>query len=232
MHRRILNLTFVLTLGALIALPAQTDARGSWPGRSAGAPLPIDPGHVLALSLTADPILDPALAATGDDFLAIDQILVGLFRSDYETGEPIAELASSWVMSPYGETFTFTLRSDAYWTDGTQVTAYDIRDGILHALDPATDAPLSYILYVIHNASDYEEGSVTDPDLVGIAVSDATHISFDLDYAAAFFPSILAMPIARPIPSASPNWTDPSLMVTNGPFRTCQMGSAASFQRS
>ena len=218
MHRRIFNLTTVLTLGALITLPAPTDARGSWPSRSANAPLPIEPGHVLALSLTADPVLDPALASTGDDFLVIDQILVGLFRSDYETGEPIPELASSWIMSPFGETFTFTLRSDAYWTDGTQVTAYDIRNGILHALDPATDAPLSYILYGIHNASDYEEGSVTDPDLVGIAVSDATHITFDLDYSAAFFPSILAMPIARPIPSASPNWTDPSLMVTNGPY--------------
>ena len=228
MHRRILNLTFVLALGALITLPAQTDARGSWPGRSANAPLPIEPGHVLALSLTADPILDPALAATGDDFLVIDQILVGLFRVDYETGEPIPELASSWTMSPTADLFTFTLRSDAYWTDSTPVTAYDVRDGILHALEPSTDAPFSYILHLIHNAYEYEEGFVTDPDLVGIVASDATHITFDLEYAAAYLPSILAMPIARPIPPGTPSWTDPALMVTNGSYEVSAWSSGTS----
>jgi oligopeptide transport system substrate-binding protein len=218
MHRHILTSALVLTLATLVVAPAQTQAWLDRPTRVTGSPSAVDTDHVLALSLTADPVLDPALAWTGDDFLAIDQILVGLFRTDYETGEPIAELASSWIMSPDGETFTFTLRSDAYWTGGTPVTAYDIRNGILHALEPATDAPFSYILHLIHNAYDYEEGIVTDPNLVGIVASDATHLTFDLDYAASYLPSILAMPIARPIPPGTPSWTDPALMVTNGPY--------------
>jgi oligopeptide transport system substrate-binding protein len=228
MHRRAFNLALVFTLATLVLAPSQTSAGQAWPDRAAASPLPVSPDHVLALNLTADPVLDPALASTGDDFLAIDQILVGLFRVDYETGEPIAVLASSWTMSPTADQFTFTLRGDAYWTDSTPVTAYDVRDGILHALDPATDAPLSYVLYPIHNAYEYEEGLVTDPDLVGIVASDATHITFDLNYAAAHFPSILTVPIARPIPSTTPNWTDPSLMVTNGPYEVSAWSAGTS----
>jgi oligopeptide transport system substrate-binding protein len=225
MNRRILTLTIILTLCALVLVPAQSYAKQGWPGRGTNSPLLVDPDHVLALSLVADPVLDPALASAGEDFFVLNQILVGLFRLEEETGDLTPELATSWTMSPDAQAFSFTLRGDAHWTNGAPVTAFDVRNGILHALEPSTDAPQSYVLHVIHNAYEFEEGSVTDPNLVGVLAPDSTHLVFHLNWPAAYLPSILSLPVARPIPPGTPNWTDPSSMITNGPYRVSSWSS-------
>ncbi len=143
---------------------------------------------------------------------------------DDETGEPIPELATSWEMSSDAQVFTFTLRSDITWTDGNPVTAYDVRYGILRSLDPDTNAEMEYPLFVIQNAEAYNDGSITDSNQVGITVIDNTHIRFDLNQAAAYLPSIVALPVARAMPAATiaahpDDWTEPANIVTNGPYR-------------
>ncbi|NCT22360.1 peptide ABC transporter substrate-binding protein, partial [bacterium] len=59
------------------------------------------------------------------------------------------ELATSWTVSADATVYTFTLRSDIYWTDGHPVTAQDVRYGILRTLNPATGADYAYPLGVI-----------------------------------------------------------------------------------
>jgi len=199
----------------------------------AGEPRSIPDGMVsssptLHLNLgPTDPIIDPAFAGAqiwdAGGFVA-NQLFLGLVRTDDETGAPIPDLATSWAVSPDATEFTFTLRSGLTWTDGNPLTAHDARYGILRSLDPANPvgipAPLSWIV----NAEEYKNGSITDPNLVGIMVLDYYHLKITLEKPAAFFPTILTWPMARPMPAwaiaAHPtDWTEPANIVTNGPYK-------------
>ena len=188
-------------------------------GEANGSPL------TLNLNLGSnDPTIDPALATDDPSFFIANQLFLGLVRANDVTGEPIPELATSWEMSPDATVFTFTLRSGVTWTDSSPVTAYDVRYGILRSLDPATNADWEYPLFVIQNAEAYNDGSITDPNQVGVTALDNTHLRFTLNQAAAYLPSILAMPAARAMPewaiTAHPtDWTEPANIVTNGPYK-------------
>ncbi len=184
-----------------------------------------DTTAVLRLNLgPADPTLDPALMSDRSHLLVVNQLFLSLVRSDEETGAPRPELATSWVMSSDATVFTFTLRSGLTWSDGNPLTAHDVRYGILRSLDPATQSPGASQLFLIQNAEEYNNGTITDPDLVGITVQDYTHLRFKLEQPAAYFPSILTSSAARPVPSwviadHPDDWTEPQYIVTNGAYR-------------
>ncbi len=127
-------------------------------------------------------------------------------------------------MSPDATVFTFTLRSGVTWTDGAPVTAYDVRYGILLSLAPHEDVGTEYPLFVIQNAEAYNNGSLSDPNQVGVTALDNTHIRFTLREAAAYFPHILDIPASRALPAwaiaAHPSdWTEPANIVSNGPYK-------------
>ena len=212
----------LLAAGLLLVVCGLAAAQGVAPGATGTAP---GDGPVVRLNLgPQDPTLDPARAEMGPSAFVVNQLFLGLTRADDETGEPVPELATAWQMSPGATVFTFTLRSDVRWTDGNPVTAYDVRYGILRALNPATGAPLVSLLFAIRNAQAYAEGSLVDPNQVGIRALDAGHLRFELREPAAYLPSVLAMPVARALPAwavvAHPtDWTEPAHIVTNGPYR-------------
>lgn len=102
----------------------------------------------LNLNLQTDPLtLDPALATDASSVTVIEQLFIGLVDLDDDTAEVRPELATSWEVSPDSTVYTFTLRSDVYWTDGHQVTAQDVRYGILRTLNPTTSG-YAYPLFV------------------------------------------------------------------------------------
>jgi len=74
-------------------------------------------------------------------------VLVGI---DPETtiftpGAP-GSLATDWTVSEDGTVYTFTLRDDWMWTDGTPITSADVQFGFDAVASGATSSPLSYIL--------------------------------------------------------------------------------------
>jgi len=168
--------------------------------------------------------LDPALAFDRTSFNYVEQLFLGLTDFD-KAGNAVPELATSWDASPDLTVYTFTMRSDVTWTNGiSAVTAYDVEYGVLRSLDPATGSGYAYILYIIENAQAYNEGSITDPDLVGVEALDDTHIRFTLTGPAAYFPVIAGLPPARPQPqwaidAHGDSWTNPGNIVTNGPYK-------------
>jgi len=155
---------------------------------------------------------------------AIEHLFLGLVNLDNETGEPVPELATLWEVSKDATVWTFTLRDDVTWTDGRLVTAEDAQYGILHILNPALNAPAAYTLYIIKNAEGYNTGTVEDPNSVGIEALDDTHLQFTLERPASYFPSILTLITARPLPrwaieEHGEDWTEIENIVTNGPYR-------------
>src|SRR5918996_2970916 len=68
--------------------------------------------------------MNPVLANDDASRSVSALIFTGLTKPD-ETGQPVPDLAQSWDVSPDGKTYTFVIRSNARWHDGTPVTAED-----------------------------------------------------------------------------------------------------------
>jgi oligopeptide transport system substrate-binding protein len=173
----------------------------------------------LAVARSAPDSLDPALAT---DWSTVEQLFLGLTDID-EDGTPVPELATDWDASADATVYTFTMRGDVSWTDGSPVTAQDVEYGVLRSLDPDTRSGSAYRLYIIENAREYNQGGISDPDLVGVEALDAAHVRFTLSASAAHFPIIAGLPPARPQPQSAIEthgcaWTAPEHIVTNGPY--------------
>ena len=82
--------------------------------------------------------LDPTKAASGLSIL--QWINASLLAQDPTTGQIVPYLAESWTISPDGLTYTFTLRNDVRFQDGTPLTAQDYVWTIQRILDPATQS--------------------------------------------------------------------------------------------
>ena len=177
----------------------------------------------LALAWGEPETLDPAFVwPWGANVEYVNQLFVGLTDYD-ENGNVVPELATAWEASPDAQVYTFTLRSDAKWSDGRDVTAHDVEYGVLRTLAPDTGSEAAYYLYIIENAEAYHNGDIDDPALVGMEALDDTHVRFTLTEPAAYFPAIVALPPARPQPrwaidAHGDAWTEPENIVSNGPY--------------
>ncbi|MEW2129438.1 ABC transporter substrate-binding protein [Streptomyces sp. NPDC005435] len=103
---------------------------------TAGLVTPLGPAPQPAEAAPADRTLTVAVAQSVDSlnpFLAIRLLSTSVMRLTYEylndydpaDGHPVPGLATKWEPSADKLTWTYTIRSDAKWTDGQKVTAQD-----------------------------------------------------------------------------------------------------------
>jgi len=92
--------------------------------------------------------IDPALSQGIPEANIILQVFDGLTRIDNKN-MPQPAIAKSWTISKDRKTYIFTLR-DAYWTNGTPVTAYDFEYAWKRALTPELAAAYAYQLYYVY----------------------------------------------------------------------------------
>jgi oligopeptide transport system substrate-binding protein len=177
---------------------------------------------VLTRSLAGDPgTLDPHRIETVAEASVVDDLFVGLVTDD-ASARPVAGCAESWTVSPDGLTYTFKLRDDLTWSDGTPLTSADFVYSFRRALDPATAAPQAGLLFGIRNAEAVNKGSMP-LDMLGVRAVDPKTLEITLNAPVPYFLEILANPIAYPVPSQVVNrvgreWAKPGVMVNNGPF--------------
>ena len=113
------------------------------------------------------PTLDWTLATDSVSFTILTNIMEGLTQYDSELKAKPA-IAKKWEYSEDGQTITFFLRNDVYWSDGKHVTASDFEYSWKRLLSPESAAQYAYFLFDIENASQYNSGKITDPNKVGI----------------------------------------------------------------
>ncbi|MAT43992.1 MAG: hypothetical protein CL609_16790 [Anaerolineaceae bacterium] len=168
------------------------------------------------------PTIDPSLTTRTPSIMMVEQLFIGLVDLDDETSQIKPELATSWTLTG-GTVLDFTLRNDAYWSNGTKITAQDVRYGILRALEMPVDSNYAYVLYPILNAEAYHTGLITNPDLVGIEAITDTHLRITLKAPNSQFLSVLGLWVARPLPKTvidtwGDQWTEPEHIVTSGAY--------------
>ncbi len=180
-------------------------------------------GKILQWNLGTEPItLDPSLAMDTAATQIVHALFLGLTDLDDATMAIIPRLATDWEVSDDGLTWTFHLRQDAMWFDGTPVTAYDVEFGVKRTLDPNTDSPTAYLLYVIKGAEAYNSGAGS-ADEVGVRGLDNYTVQFTLERLAGYFPYILSMPASYAQPQTivedyGNGWTLPEHIVSDGPY--------------
>jgi peptide/nickel transport system substrate-binding protein len=109
-------------------------------------------GGTLVIGTTVDPgQLNPGLTTAGGTHLVTGNIYSGLVQFD-ERLEPQPNLATSWEVGPEGRSYTFYLRRDVVWHDGTPFTAADVQftfEEVLLKFHARTRAGLEPVLAAI-----------------------------------------------------------------------------------
>lgn len=102
-----------------------------------------EPG-VLTVAVNAEPstCLDPHQSSTDSAALFARPVLDSLVTTDGH-GVPRPWLAESWTVSPDRRSYTFTLRRDVRFSDGTPFDAAAVRANLDHVADPATKSQLA-----------------------------------------------------------------------------------------
>ncbi|GGF09277.1 peptide ABC transporter substrate-binding protein [Aliidongia dinghuensis] len=167
--------------------------------------------------------LDPQKVDSAEESNILLDLFEGLTRISGK-GEIIPGVASSWDVAPDGLSWTFHLRPEAKWSDGSPVTAGDFVYGFRRAVDPATAAPYVSILYEIVDARAISDGKEKDLGRLGVTAPDAHTLKIALTEPTAFLPGVLALPIAYPMPkqaieAGGAQWTRPGKMVSNGAYK-------------
>ncbi len=119
-----------LAVVLLLAAPTVAVAQGNAGGGGKGG--------VLRLAGPVDlQTLDPAKAKDLGTLFLVRQLFAGLTRLDADL-QPEPALAETIDISDDGLTYTFTLRRNARFADGRDITAEDVAFSLNRALDPAT----------------------------------------------------------------------------------------------
>ncbi|APZ06722.1 MULTISPECIES: oligopeptide ABC transporter substrate-binding protein OppA [Kosakonia] len=147
----------------------------------------------------------------------------GLLISDVE-GHPTAGVAEKWENKDF-KVWTFHLRKNAKWSDGTPVTAHDFVYSWQRLADPKTASPYaSYLQYGhIANIDDVIAGKKPTSEL-GVKAIDDNTFEVTLSEPVPYFYKLLVHPSVSAVPKAAiekfgDKWTQPANIVTNGAYK-------------
>jgi ABC-type oligopeptide transport system substrate-binding subunit/ABC-type branched-subunit amino acid transport system substrate-binding protein len=168
--------------------------------------------------------LDPAMLMDMNAIELSEQLFLSLTDLNPETYESIPEFATDWVTGKDGKTYTFHLRKDVFWTDGRPVTSHDIVWAIKRNLHPKNKCPNVSSLFIIKHARDIYRNIIKDMDKLGVNALDDHTLQFQLEYPAAYFPSMTCMGVFKPLPrhvveKYGDKWTDLNHIQTNASYQ-------------
>ena len=187
----------------------------------AGCGRPSSPPGVeatLRRGLNGEPsTVDPALA--GDTYSA------DLLQDLYEgltvvapNGQVTPGVAASWTIDSTGTEYTFMLRPNARWSNGTPITAQQFVTAWRRVVDPKVGSPLGDNLRLIAGASAILAGKAA-VDTLGVTALSAGVLRVKLQTPAPYLPQILAYSAAFPVYSAeSAKSHSPATWVSNGAY--------------
>lgn len=171
-------------------------------------------------------IPDPVSDHVANGFL-FAEVYSGIMRPSFDDDTLVdLDLAVSYDTSADGLTYTFKLREDARFSDGTPLTSQDVKWSWERALQPELNSfRATLVLGSIAGAVEVARGEA--PELYGFKIVDDSTFTIELSHKNADFLWLLADPAASVLKESNVNrwpsrleWTSSDeLPVGSGPFR-------------
>ncbi|CAM3948311.1 peptide ABC transporter substrate-binding protein [Serratia silvae] len=167
--------------------------------------------------------LDPIKAVGLPEAQVARDLFEGLVNQDAH-GKVIPGVATRWQTSD-NQTYIFTLRKDARWSNGDPVTAKDFVYSWQRLVDPKSLSPFAWFAQLagIQNAEEIIAGKQPIDKLGVVAVDDHT-LKVQLNKPVPYFVSLTANFSLFPVPKAvveqyGNDWTKVGNLVGNGAFK-------------
>lgn len=173
--------------------------------------------------------IDPHVVSGVSEHHIITSLFEGLVAESPAGDGVIPGVAESWENSADRLTWTFHLRPDARWSDGSSVTARDFLASFKRILTPSLGAEYAYKLFHVVGAEEFQQGKLADFAQTGFSAPDDRTLVLRLKHPVpylleslkhyAWFPVPITV-IAKhgPVDQKGNRWTRPENIVGNGPF--------------
>src|SRR6266699_2517818 len=193
--RKQFTVTLLPTLLCLVAmLLAACGSPSTGPGTGGNGPASPDK-QVLRWPIGATDFgtFDPALVQLAVDAESLQTVFTGLVQFDH-TAMIRDQLAQSHEISADGLTYTFHLRPNLKFSDGTPLTSQDVVYSINRALLPATKSQVAYYLNLVKDYDKITTGKI--PTLIGdsLLAPDPSTVKIIISANAAYFLAALTYP--------------------------------------
>ena len=214
MGRRTSSLVVVLLLAALS--PACTDSADD-DGRAGG---PAPPEGVFRIGLEPPPSLDPAQVRFPPEVLLTDQLFDGLTAYDPATLAVRPAIAATWQANDDQTRWEFTIRPDARFANGRQITSDDVRYTLERIARRGSGSPASTQLELVQGFQAFNsEGDAES--LAGVTAPAPETLVVELDQPFSALPAVLGNPSFGIVPreaveAPAPVFADQP--VGSGPF--------------
>lgn len=166
--------------------------------------------------------LDPTKSELQPAARIIYDLFEGLYTLDAK-GQGRRAVAESESVSADGRVYTFTLRADAKWSDGTPVTAADFVYSWRRLADPKHASPYAYFVWPLVNGQAVTLGKMPAEKL-GVEAVDARTLKVTLERPTGYFLASLQHVAMAPVQKANidkfgENFTSPGNLVSNGAYK-------------
>jgi len=169
--------------------------------------------------------LDPDRSGVVSELAIVMDLFEGLTTFD-AAGRVVPGQAESWHASENGLRYTFSLRPNLRWSDGTPLTSADFLYSFRRTLAPATRSTQAERLAIFHNGWAVLRGELAPVEL-GVTAPSPDQLVIELEHPVTRLPLLLAYSEGFPLPrhtieALGENWRAPGRMVSNGPFTLAQ----------
>ena len=190
----------------------------------------------LSVNLAGEPAqIDPNRASWAAERSVISQVFEGLLGFDKTltvipvVAKELPTVANKGISSD-GKTYTFNLKNNVTWSDGTKVMAKDFAYSIVRMLDPDLATEYASFYYPIAGAEDYNSaGTKTATEkaalkaAVGVKATGDYTLQVTLGDAYPVFLQLMALwpvyPVREDVITAKGDtWTEAGNYIGNGPF--------------
>ncbi|MFO8042732.1 MAG: peptide ABC transporter substrate-binding protein [Alkalispirochaeta sp.] len=167
--------------------------------------------------------LDPHQVSTIPEQRVLTGLFEGLVTSDPETARAVPAIAETWEIGEDRVTYTFTLREEVRWSDGSAITAEQIVESWLRILAPQTASPTAWFpAMFIAGGAEFNAGEIGAAEVAVRAIDERTFqfetvepVPFMIE--ALTHHAFVVVPV-HAIDRHGDKWTQPEHFVGNGPF--------------
>ncbi|MBI1846894.1 MAG: peptide ABC transporter substrate-binding protein [Candidatus Rokubacteria bacterium] len=151
----------------------------------------------------------------------VPALFAGLTRFTADL-QAVPHVATKITSNADGSVWTFVIRKDSKWSDGSPCTAKDFEWSWKRQMDPASANPYASYFYDIKGAEAFNKKE-SDASQVAVRAKDDWTLEVTLDGPRGYFPVlaayIAAYPAHRPsVEKHGDKWTEAGNMVSNGAF--------------